>query len=113
MKLDPLPAKRAQVEEIVNKQFPWQFGLRDMAYVQKRFLALDVVRGAAPTQEFTEAAQTENMTPNEFASLVLSKPDVAMQKETERRARILRARNAKSMDELRAVLSEVGWTGEF
>lgn len=113
MKLDPLPAKRNQVEEIVNKQFPWQFNQRDMAYVQKRFLALDVIRGNAPTLEFIEAAHVEDMTPEDFAALVLSKPDITMQKETERRARILRTRNAKTMCELRDILTEIGWTGEF
>lgn len=113
MKLDPLPAKRLQVEEIINKQFPWQFNQRDMAYVQKRILAKEIIAGFAPSQDFTRAAEVEGMDTTTFANLILSKPDIAMQKENERRERVLRARNAKTTDELKAILTELNWTGEF
>lgn len=113
MKLDPLPAKKKQVEELVNKHFPWSFGYRDMAHMHKRNLALEVMRGKQPTEDFVQAAQVENMTPEDLAALIVTKPDLAMQKENERRKRIIRTRNAKSLDELRSILDEIGWTGEF
>lgn len=80
-------------------------GSHDIAHDRKRTLAAAVLAGASPTPEFEKSAAIEGLTIIAFASLVVSKPDELMDKENRRRALIVQVRNAKTVDELNAILA--------
>lgn len=92
--------RRINAQKVVSAQ--------DLAHDRKRQLAQAVLAGAAPTYEFTRAAQLEGQTPMELALTIVGKRDVMMDRENERRALILRVRAAKTPEEIQRILDEEG-----
>lgn len=78
--LDPMPALRRAAKGKVNMHFNHLAQAhRDAAYTMKR----NVASAGAPFPEwFTQEAELRGITPTALAALILSKPDVLVDRET-------------------------------
>ena len=80
----------------------------DMVHGRKRAMAEQVLAGSTPSNAFVKAAEIEGMTPQVLAQLIVSKPDTLMNKENNRRALIVKLRQATTGAELDQILVEQG-----
>ena len=103
MRINPLTQLVRRAERRINLHF--MVDGHAIAHDRKRTLAAAVDAGNPPTPEFAAAAELEGLTPTALATLILSKPDELMEQENRRRALIVQARNARTADELNAILA--------
>ncbi|MCP1852781.1 MULTISPECIES: hypothetical protein [unclassified Bradyrhizobium] len=106
LSISPLVQEKKRAERRINA-FLMVDG-HDVAHSRKHMLALAVQSGAAPTVEFEEAAKIEGKTAQELAAIILAKPDDLMIKENKRRALLVAARNAQTLEELNKILEDSG-----
>lgn len=112
IKLNPMEQLVKRAERRIN--FHKAVSAQDLAHDRKRQLAKAVMAGSSPTLEFEQAARIEGKTPQELAALIMSKPDVMMQRENSRRELVMKVRAAKTPEELQNILDThaVNWHPE-
>ena len=100
--VNPMIEVRRRAERRID--FWYTVTAQDLAHDRKRQLAEAVAAGGAPSAAFVEAAELEGLHADDFAALILEKPDVLMVRENARRALIVAVRQATTPAQVQAIL---------
>lgn len=106
--IDPMPVLRTAATETVNDRFNAEAQTsihRDQAHAEKRAIATTVSAGGSPSPEFTAEATLRAVTPTALAALVLSKPNLAAQRELARQQIMVRIDAATTPAEIADILA--------
>lgn len=107
--VNALPQAKQTAVGKVNTRFAWLVDPhRDEVHRRKREVATSILSGAGEIPEFFSAeAELRGLTPNTFATVIMSKPNTTDVRELMRQKALFNIDGAKTLEDVEQVLAQL------